>query len=173
MKQLDCSLNVERVQKVIKLAESYNIADVMQRYKDNTRLPDDVLKEHEREIKRFLVMCSVNPGAYGMRGPLDELWHTFIIFTSLYARFCITLGGDFIHHLPEMPSESGGSKGEGSKGSYMEFLKDYQQAFGEEAPAGLWPRPSGGVLSPSCDNCGNYCYQTCVAMPTQRDIKRY
>ena len=102
MKQSECSVSVERVQKVLKLAESYDISDVMQRYKDNTRLPDDVLKEHEREIKRFLTLCSVNPGAYGMRGPLDELWHTFIIFTSSYARFCMTLGGDFIHHLPEM-----------------------------------------------------------------------
>jgi hypothetical protein len=148
------------------------MSDVIQRYRENTRLPDEILKEHEREIKRFLAMCSMNPGSYGMRGPLDELWHTFIIFTSSYARFCYELGGDFIHHLPEAPSDTV-PKGEATKGSYMNFLKDYERLFGHEAPIEYWPRPGGGVLSPSCDNCGNYCAETCVAMPIELDVKRY
>jgi hypothetical protein len=143
----------------------------MQRYKENTRLPDDVLKEHEREIKRFLALSSINPGAYGMRGPLDELWHTFIIFTSSYARFCMKLGGGFIHHLPEKPSDKKVVGDKAPKGSYLSFLKDYQRLIGEKAPAELWPRPAGGVMSPSCHNCGNYCYQTCMAAPTIRDMK--
>ena len=153
---------------VLAEAVAYDMSDVMQRYQDNTRLPDDVLKEHECEIKRFLAMSSANPGAYGMRGPLDELWHTFIIFTSSYARFCRALGGEFIHHLPEPPSDTVTktvTKGDASKGSYLAFLKDYERLLGEEPPAHLWPKPGGGVEDPSCDNCGNYCAQTCVAMP--------
>jgi hypothetical protein len=173
MKQPEYPVSSERVQEVLKLAESYDMSDVMLRYKEKTRLPDDVLKEHEREIKRFLVLSSINPGAYGMRGPLDELWHTFIIFTSSYARFCMTLGGDFIHHLPEMPSETEIVRGEASKGSYINFLKDYQKLIGEEATMELWPRPVGELSSPSCENCGNYCFQTCVAITTQPEIERY
>lgn len=170
MKHSQCLVSSEQLQKVLKLAESYDMSDVMQRYKENTRLPDDILKEHECEIKRFLALSSINPGAYGMRGPLDELWHTFIIFTSSYARFCKALGGDFIHHLPKMPSDSETVTADTSKGSYMNFLKDYQQLLGKEAPAELWPRPGSGVMSPSCNNCGSFCSETCAAMPTQREI---
>ena len=137
------------------------MSDVLQRYQENTHLPDDVLKEHEREIKRFLAMCSAYPGSYGMRGPLDELWHTFIIFTSSYAKFCRDLGGEFVHHLPEPPKDKtprdkDKTPGDNaSKGSYMAFLKDYQRLIGEEPPRHLWPRPAGGNLaSPSCGNCG-------------------
>jgi hypothetical protein len=45
------------------------MSDVMERYAEETRLPPDVLKEHEREIKRFLALNSLYPGRYGMRGP--------------------------------------------------------------------------------------------------------
>ena len=78
------------------------------RRRTKVQMITDILKKvfgtsHEREIKRFLALSAINPGKYGMRGPLDELWHTFIIFTSAYANFCRLLGGGFIHHLPETP----------------------------------------------------------------------
>ena len=66
-------------EQTIKTAMKYDMKAVMGRYAEKTRLPPDVLKEHEREIKRFLALSAINPGKYGMRGPLDELWHTFII----------------------------------------------------------------------------------------------
>ncbi len=31
---------------------------------------------------------------------LDPLWHTFLLFTKDYQRFCQTLGVPFIHHQP-------------------------------------------------------------------------
>jgi hypothetical protein len=150
---------------VIARAMAYDIADVMERYAQETRLPPDALKEHEREIKRFLALSSLNPGKYGMRGPMDELWHTFIIFTSKYAKFCRDLGGDFIHHMPKTPAErTPDPKAPQKPSSYIAFLKDYERAFAEPAPAHLWPRVGGEVLDPSCDQCGIFCAQTCVAI---------
>lgn len=138
------------------------MSDIMERYRKETRFTEDVLREHEREIKRFLVMGSTNPRTYGMRGPLDDLWHTFIIFTKSYMDFCEQLGGEYIHHFPDPPDEPAEDR-ELRRGSYLEFLTDYEEIFGEEAPRHIWPRPADGVMSPSCGNCGNFCYQTCAA----------
>jgi hypothetical protein len=154
----------------IKTAMRYDMKAVMARYAEKTRLPPDVLKEHEREIKRFLALSAINPGKYGMRGPLDELWHTFIIFTSAYANFCRLLGGGFIHHLPETP----GRRPSGRKpSSYSAFLTDYKRTFKEAPPVHLWPRPGGDVMDPSCDQCGIFCDQTCAAMELMPPQQRF
>lgn len=158
-------------QQTIEIAMKYDMTPVMQRYAEETRLPTEVLAEHEREIKRFLALSALNPGKYGMRGPLDELWHTFILFTSSYAEFCRQLGGKFIHHYPGNPKTKTVPQGE--KTAYMVFLEDYEQVFRESPPAHLWPRPKGGdVMDPSCAQCGIHCDQTCAAIellpPAQR-----
>jgi len=31
---------------------------------------------------------------------LDQMWHTFLLFTEEYGRFCISCFGEFIHHTP-------------------------------------------------------------------------
>jgi hypothetical protein len=173
MKKVDNAM--EKVDKLTQKAMRYDIADVMRRYAEHTRLPQEALDEHEREIKRFLVMCAANPGMYAMRGPLDELWHTFIIFTSSYAKFCRLLGGRFIHHQPTAPEEAPPKKAR-TQNSYQRFLKDYQLAFAEEAPAHIWPRPGGGAVgTTTCDNCGSWCDHTCIAMellPNERRVRK-
>jgi len=157
---------------IIDAAMNYDISDVMERYAEDTRLPTDALAEHEREIKRFLALCAIKPGKIGMRGPLDELWHTFIFFTSSYAKFCRTLGEGFIHHLPERPSKIPQKNGETT--SYDHFLVEYEKTFGEEAPVHLWPRPlADGRFDPGCNRCGGYCARTCVAMELGPDEQRY
>jgi hypothetical protein len=164
---------MESVKKTIEAAMSYDMTDVMARYAEKTRLPPDVLKEHEREIKRFLALSAANPGKYGMRGPLDELWHTFIIFTSSYARFCQRLGGGFIHHRPEPPKKAR-VPASTKRNSYTNFLEDYRKVFNEAPPAHLWPgRPGGEVLDPSCDQCGIFCAQTCAAIVFDTESKRF
>lgn len=34
---------------------------------------------------------------------LDEMWHTFLLFTRDYARFCEAYLGGFLHHVPTPP----------------------------------------------------------------------
>lgn len=162
------------IEQKIKAAMKYDMTPVMERYAEKTRLPSEVLKEHEREIKRFLALSAANPGKYGMRGPLDELWHTFIVFTSSYAKFCRLLGGGFIHHLPETP-KSASAKKQRTNSSYQRFLSDYEKIFKEPPPPHLWPRPLGSspVLDPSCDQCGIFCSQTCAAIELRPPTKRF
>jgi hypothetical protein len=161
-------------EKTIATAMKYDMSPVMERYAEHTRLPPDVLREHEREIKRFLALSSLNPGKYGMRGPLDELWHTFILFTSSYAEFCRQVGGTFVHHLPADPKTR--NKPQAEKTGYMLFLEDYEQSFREPAPVHLWPRVKrvgGDVNDPSCDQCGIYCAETCAAIELMPPAQRF
>lgn len=160
-------------EEVIRLAMDYDMSDVMTRYAEQTHLPPEVLKEHEREIKRYLAMCAVSPGGYGMRGPLDELWHTFILFTASYRRFCNTLGGGFLDHLPVSPNlvkraAPGEPPAEDSHKSYLTFLKDYEETFGEKPPAHLWPRPAAGVIGQdaNCTICHCHTCERCWAETT-------
>jgi hypothetical protein len=163
---------MEYSQRTVEIAMEYDMSAVMERYAEDTRLPPEVLREHEREIKRFLALCSMNPGRYGMRGPMDELWHTFILFTSSYAEFCRELCGGFIHHLPASPTERS-KPNEDKKSGYVRFIEDYERAFGEVAPRHLWPRPGGKVADPSCDQCGQWCAETCAAIEVMPGVQRY
>lgn len=84
----------------------------MERYKLSFRQANDVFTE----TKRWLWLCAralVQPSGpqplfiIGMKelGMIDEMWHTFLLFTPVYAEFCEHHFGRFIHHLPSTRDE--------------------------------------------------------------------
>lgn len=120
----------------------FDIAPVLTRYAADQDLPMKVVREHERELKRYLALCAINrDGFYGMRGPIDELWHTFVVFTKLYMRFCDNIAGEMIHHFPNVSERKKSSDDGRIVEAYKKFLADYEVQFGESAPVHLWPRP--------------------------------
>lgn len=147
----------------LEIANQFDMTEVLGRYQEETRLPSDVIAEHALELKKFLTLCAVNPGNYGMRGPIDELWHTFIIFTEKYHQFCQQLCGKYIHHFP-VPHKDAAHFQPDAVDAYKSFLEDYAEAFGVEPPLHIWPRPlPGSNDSPSCNKCGSACSHKCYA----------
>jgi hypothetical protein len=125
---------------------------IVDRYMEEQRLPAEVAREHERELKRYLVMCALDPETpYGMKGPVDELWHTFITFTRDYARFCDDVAGRFIHHVPTPPEAKGDPEG---AAGYERTLDTYEEIFGQEAPPEVWPRFGPEYDAGSACSCG-------------------
>lgn len=63
----------------------------------------------------FLTLCGDDPdaGRYSPSPLIDIGWHTFILYTQEYERFCRTVAGHFIHHNPSdeegVDYEAGGS----------------------------------------------------------------
>lgn len=150
----------------LKLAEAFNMDIVLRRYCKEHDIPIDVAKEHERELKRYLVLCASTKAALGMHGPLDELWHTFILFTREYAAFCQAIDASFIHHVPVSETPHRDPNGSVSN-SYQLFLETYKDAYHEEAPAHLWPRspvpdPAKVVCEIGCGG-GRCAGPSCVA----------
>lgn len=144
------------MQQVVESVLKYPMETVVSRYAREEDLPLAVAVEHERELKRFLALICLNPNiSYGMKGPIDKLWHTFIVHTREYREFCHRAAGRFIDHVPEAP-DNDEAKAKG-RAQYERFLADYQAVFNEEPPRDLWPRfitRGEGASCSSCNGCG-------------------
>lgn len=93
---------------------------------------------HERELKRFLALCAIYGAPIGMRGEVDELWHTFLMFTQDYQRFCTEVAGGFIHHAPNDEDVSH----EQARYAALRFDAAYVAAFGTKPSEDVWPLAS-------------------------------
>jgi hypothetical protein len=161
---------------VVQKVMEYSTPDqVVEKYIDKHGVTEAVAREHERELKRYLAMCLANPeAAYGMFGPVDEFWHTWILFTREWWDFSQEVAGRYIHHRPTTRAEKQRVRSGKAPSAYGRFLADYPSYFGEEAPAHLWPRQRKGVVGASCrsnciiscaggcgSNCGSNCGSGC------------
>jgi hypothetical protein len=134
--QVDDSKQGNKV-KIIETVMSFPMDDLLRKYCMEHSLPIETAREHEREIKRFLALSVINSSTkYVMSGPMDELWHSFILFTKNYHEFCYLVAGHYIHHVPSVPND----KPNDFRG-YTQLLQDYKVLFGEEPPTQYWPRP--------------------------------
>ena len=114
----------------------YPMTEILSRYEEETGLSPDTCKEHEVELKRYLYLCSIYPErTLGMRGPVDELWHLFIIHTRQYHDFCNNLCGMYIHHSPTDPTD----KLESTTSEYGTTLDLYTMTFASSPPSHIWP----------------------------------
>lgn len=169
---------------VIKIADSYPLDEVVNRYAESEDIPVSAAAEHAEEVKRYLVLCALNPHkSYAMRGPIDEFWHTFISFTWTYTDFCNRIAGKYLHHFPNIQprtrirySVNKGRRGEvekkkepgGLREAYLAMLRDYETTFKSPAPSHIWPRPATGEEPDNAPcmcgcNCRCSCNCRCIA----------
>lgn len=135
---------------------------IVRRYANDHDVPSAVAKEIEVELKRYFILTALNPSHdYGMAGSVDDLWHTFILFTKEYKSFCETYVGRFLHHYPDRiyDGEPGGTNIETNDTLewYRAFLRDYTALFGVTPPAHIWPDVTGFPVradQPMCRVCG-------------------
>lgn len=94
--------------RIIKVIEAYEFPD-----KVISRFQYDIFIKYKLEIsdedtyfvvdalKDFFIFGFATKKPCGMPSVLvDELWHTYILFTKEYAAFCAMIG-KFVHHSPE------------------------------------------------------------------------
>lgn len=132
--------------------KAYDLTPVTERYAKDYHLDRVVAAEHFLELKKFLAICAASDAPIGMAGPVDDAWHTFLIFTREYQAFGDKIG-KFIHHVPDVDEDDQ----EGSSIGYTTFLQIYELAFKECPPASIWPyrRTTDGLFaSQSCAGCG-------------------
>lgn len=114
------------------------MADVVKRYARDYQTSLEEAKRLERELKRYLTLCALDlDKGYAMAGPVDGLWHTFLMFTRLYASFCDQVAGAFLHHEPgDIENED---ESERFERDYANLWNDYERVFGEPPPDTIWP----------------------------------
>jgi hypothetical protein len=133
----------------IERAMAFDMREVLQRYVIDTGVSKETARAHEREIKRFLLVCALNNTGkpIGMAGPIDELWHTFILFTREYADFCDKVAGRFLHHAPAVPGDGRRKLQPG----YARFRDLYAELFNELPSVDYWPSTAPtGSTKPAC-----------------------
>lgn len=85
---------------------SYRNRDVVDRFTQNYAVSFREASDIFTETKKWLWLNAVNdktPIRLSIDDPLlviDEMWHTFLVFTRAYATFCDEYLGVFIHHNP-------------------------------------------------------------------------
>lgn len=157
---------------VIEVAINYDMAKVVKRYMRDYDVPESIARQHEIELKRYLLLCALHPFAnYGMRGPVDNLWHVFIFHTKEYFDFCKKISRGYIHHIPEDPDDHEKKAG---GNTYKAMLDAYRVTFNSAPPFDIWPKlkkPKGqtgeessmdACNSGSCaNNCNSHCGGSC------------
>src|SRR3989344_9001819 len=93
------------MEQIIQRAINFPIPRVIERYKRQNKISNEEAQQHELEMKKYLALRAMNPTEKFplSHGPVDELWHTFLIFTNEYAEFCAEVAHGFIHHNPGPP----------------------------------------------------------------------
>lgn len=88
----------------IQKAMDFPFTHIIRRYQKDYGVSLETALEHERELKRFLIITAENhPESTDMFSPeVDDLWHTFLLFTTEYHQFCYDILGQFIHHVPKI-----------------------------------------------------------------------
>lgn len=80
--------------------KQYSNYSVIQRYGIEAKVENDTAKNHFEALKQFLFLCSKSEHPCFPSKQLDEIWHTFILFTKDYYTFCKDGLGKFVHHIP-------------------------------------------------------------------------
>lgn len=121
---LDSITLTEQVEARLQALEDYDLSAVVSRLKRKQLLPEYLIDDAAYEFKRLMALCVI-----GHRGivvpcePVDEVWHTFMLFTREYAEFCRRVAGGFLHHSPPESTLVGSPSGE-------DFLTLYRRYFG-------------------------------------------
>ncbi|NIA71366.1 hypothetical protein HBA54_22475 [Pelagibius litoralis] len=146
---------------VVQHIMEYPMSHVVAKFAEKHDIASDVAQEYEKELKRYFVLTTLNPQYdYGMAGPVDDLWHEFILYTREYHVFCQQCVGRYLHHFPERMYDAN-AKGDNVESNdtvewYGKFLTDYTVLFGEKPPAHVWPdiRSFPAATMSLCRACG-------------------
>lgn len=119
----------------------YPIDRVLARYTHEKGVPIGAAKEHEQELKRYLALRALNPTKrFPMSaGPIDDLWHNFVLFTQEYAKFCDHIAGNFIDHHPGPPNPTQEDIADAQR-DFDRFVETYKGTYGNSPSPTLWPR---------------------------------
>src|SRR5262245_48977238 len=109
---------------------AYRHPGVVRRYAREQHVSREEAEEVFREMLKWLYLCGrglredVACAMTAEIARLDEMWHTFLMFTRDYADFCERYFGFFLHHVPNEDEE------EVSEGRAETVREQFERQFG-------------------------------------------
>jgi hypothetical protein len=91
-------------------ALAYENEEIVESFRANYGVSLDEARELFEDTKQWLWLCGTRPRSmrltvFGPMKMLDEMWHTFILFTREYTEYCMDNYGFYIHHAPTTRAE--------------------------------------------------------------------
>jgi hypothetical protein len=84
---------------------NYRNANIIEAFRKVYKVSDTEAEDIFIQMLNWFIFCE-NPKSEGYRNIddstviIDEMWHTFILFTPDYFKFCKKYIGHYIHHMP-------------------------------------------------------------------------
>lgn len=123
-------------EEAIKNIMNYPMVDIVKRCQKDYNYTNEDMVILERELKRYLILSTFNKknglGSGMYSKDVDNLWHSFILFTHEYANFCKRYANHFLHHIPETNPIKTPEKLEEVHKDFQAFIKNYEKIFHEE-----------------------------------------
>jgi len=114
----------------------YGVIERLRQKEPFNKMTEIQIKELVDEFKKFVAIVIINyekgKKIEMVSELVDELWHTFILFTNDYRKFCDTTVGEYIHHDPNVNAEDrNGPLFVSNKKRNIEFFyEEYEKYFG-------------------------------------------
>lgn len=90
-----------KFEEILSKAQSIDLTPIVVRYMNKRGVTRARSIEIADEMLIYLSLCATEPNEqWTITGEVDEMWHTFILFTERYEKFCKEIAGSFIHHYP-------------------------------------------------------------------------
>lgn len=144
---------------------SVDVTPLVVYHATNRNMPTHEAEADVLELKKWLILCVLYPEKDFpmLKGRLDDVWHSALLYTPVYVQLCRALGQDYIHHTPclDSPRRQLTSNEVTVQERYEELLRLYELEFETKALVTVWPRY---IRSPA-ENCGT------VAEPKPSPIK--
>lgn len=111
------TISKEKKIKSLPVVLAYQNDDIVYKFMENFDVSFEESTMLFNETKKWLWMCAITKMRQnkGEEVPvltideplimLDEMWHTFVLFTKAYGQFCKEYFGFFIHHSPTTKRE--------------------------------------------------------------------
>lgn len=144
---------------------AYRNAGVVERIMQETGKDENEAILLFEDTLRFLWVASVADGPISPTKAVDEGWHTFLLFSKDYMRFCQQfLGVAYLHHSPfTSETKSDPRFRDRVVENRTRTLTTLTQEFGTSGLSANWePLVTAFCASEGCDDCCDDCCAECV-----------
>lgn len=107
---------------------SYENDGIVKKYSRDYNVSINTARDRFEELKKFLFICKKYEGSFSPSKVIDDIWHTFILFTKDYQIFCSQYLGGFIHHSPDIDISEKSKKANNRK--YRNLYTNLVHEFG-------------------------------------------
>jgi hypothetical protein len=153
----------------LRTIEEYDLWFVAERIAQKKSVASDLVNVAITEFRKYIALLALGYENLGMHSPeIDEVWHSFILFTREYSEFCQRTCGQMIHHAPNTSRRP-----RLSPTSVPTFKEAYEKFFGplpsiwrsqgKRLTGGENPAASGerlfantNLVGEECDTQGNW-----------------